>query len=389
MNGFARISRPILCLLVLSLSGGAGWAQYASHVVAYDSTGANPSFVNPVNALGPPSTNSTPSVPDNSGIVTIGPGGFLILAFDSPLRPDPTRSSGYDFIVFGNAFYVGGDVHVRYQKPALVEVGVDRNGNGYDASDPFYVLQGSPNPMSGYPFKGIDDRLVTTWGYANVTPTNGAGDPQTPTDPFASGIANGSAGGDAFRLSWAVDSLGRPVPLDHIDFVRIRTAGNWPCAIDAVSIVRSASYSVSGTVALDGAPGAVLLPISVELRAPGNIAPLQTHLLPTGGAFTLAGLAPGHYDLAFKGANTLRRVVSNADLTSGSLTGLSVILEPGDSDNNNTVDVLDFGALVNAYGTALADNNGYDPTADFNGDGRVDVLDFGLLVNNYGTQGDL
>ena len=93
---------------------------------------------------------------------------------------DSTRFNGYDFIVFGNAFYVGGNIHVRYQKPAIVEVGVDVNHNGYDASDPFYTLQGSPNPMSGYPYRGIDDRQFTTWGYANVTPTDGSGDPQIP-----------------------------------------------------------------------------------------------------------------------------------------------------------------------------------------------------------------
>ena len=63
------------------------------------------------------------------------------------------------------------------------------------------------------------------------------------------------------------------------------------------------------------------------------------------------------------------------------------LLGAGDSDNNNMVDVLDFGSLVNAYGTALVDNNGYDPTVDFNFDGRVDVLDFGLLVNEYGVTG--
>ena len=62
-----------------------------------------------------------------------------------------------------------------------------------------------------------------------------------------------------------------------------------------------------------------------------------------------------------------------------------IALTLGDANGDGRVDVLDFGALVNAYGTAQNANNGYDPTADFNGDGMVDVLDFGILVNGYGT----
>ena len=364
-------------------------AQFATQVVAYDATGANTSFINPANALGPPSAVSTPNIPDNSGIVTIGPGGYIILAFDGPLKTDSTRINGYDFIVFGNAFYVGGNTQVRYQKPAIVEVGVDANHNGYDASDPFYVLQGSPNPMSGYPYRGIDDRQFTTWGYANVTPTNGSGDPQVPTDPFTSGIAPGSAGGDAFKLAWAVDAQGQPVTLDHIDFIRIRTAGNWPCAIDAVAIVRSAGRTISGNIALDGEPTALLQPVHVELRNPGSTLPLQTFDLATGGVFTLSPVPPGIYDIAFKGANTLRRVIPSVNLTAGNASGLTITLIPGDANNDNSVDSSDFGVLIGSFNSDKnTSGSGYDPTCDFNNDGAVDSSDFGLLIGNFGQTGE-
>ena len=375
-------------LVLLSL-GRTSAAQFAAQIISYDATGANPSFTDPTKALGPPSTLSSPSVPDNSSIVSVGPGGYLILAFSSPLKRDSTRLSGYDFIVFGNAFYVGGNTHVRYQKPAIVEVGLDINHNGYDASDPFYTLQDSPNPMSGYPFKGIDDRQFTTWGYANVTPTDGSGDPQVPTDLFASGIAPGSAGGDAFKISWAVDAQSQPIALDHIDFIRIRTAGTWPCAIDAVSIVHSSGRSVSGSIALDGDATANLPAIRVELRNPGATTPLQTFDLPTGGAFTLASIPPGIYDLAFKSANTLRRVISGVDLTGGNQTGLAVLLEAGDANGDNGVDATDFGLFVSAYNSDKSSaGSGYDPACDFNNDGLVDPTDFGLFVSSYNTAGD-
>ena len=379
-------------LLLLS-SGGTARAQFATQVVAYDATGANPSFSNPDNALGPPSTLSTPSVPDNSGVVSVGPGGYLILAFDGPLKPDPTRIGGYDFIVFGNAFYYNGatgvSIHLRYQKPAIVEVGVDANHNGYDAFDPFYILQGSPNPMSGYPYHFIDDRQFMTWGYANVTPTDGSGDPRTPTDPFTSGIASGSAGGDAFKLRWAMDAQGQTVALDHIDFVRIRTAGTWPCAIDAIAVVRSGGVSISGTLALDSDSSATLLPVHVALRNHGATTPLQTFDLPTGGAYTLSQIPPGIYDIAFKGANTLRRVIPNVNLTAASQSNLNVTLLPGDANGDNVCDTSDFGLLVGAYNSdSSVAGSGYSPACDFNGDGSVDTSDFGLLVGNYNQQGD-
>ena len=214
-------------------------SQYATRVLAYDSTGANPDFTNPYNALGPPSMQATPFVPDNSNIVTVGANGCLVLGFDKPIFHTPQRNGGYDFVIYGNAFYVGGDIHNRYQKPGYVEVGVDVNHNGYDAGDPFYRLKGSPNPMSGYPFRGIDDRQFTTWGYANVTPTDSAGKFALPEDPFTSDITSGTAGGDAFRLAWAIDANGNPVTLKQVDFIRIHSAGTWYTAIDAVAIVSS------------------------------------------------------------------------------------------------------------------------------------------------------
>ena len=75
------------------------------------------------------------------------------------------------------------------------------------------------------------------------------------------------------------------------------------------------------------------------------------------------------------------------DLSGGDVSGLNAILEPGDANNDNACDVLDFGILVNAYGAKSSDP-GYDAACDFNGDNRVDIVDFGILVNAYGSQGD-
>jgi hypothetical protein len=213
----------------------------------------------PEAALGPPSAAATPLVPDNSDIVSFGWGGSITLAFDRPILHDPLHPGGYDFTVYGNSFYVGDDPHITFQGPAYVEVGLDLNGSGVPGpGEPFYLLRGKPDPGTPpqFPLPAslygvVDHRQIPMLGYAGVTPTDGRGDPLVPNtnDPMLGGITPGSAGGDGFSLSWAVDAQGHPVKLDHADFVRITHAldvkldakhpfGPSTTQVDAVSLVR-------------------------------------------------------------------------------------------------------------------------------------------------------
>jgi hypothetical protein len=229
--------------------------DFGTRIVAFDGKNGKPSFnTRPELALGPPSRAATPQVPDNAGVVSFGWGGSITLAFDRAILNDPLHPGGYDFILYGNSFYVGGDEHVSYQGPGYVEVGLDLNDNGVpDPGEPFYLLRGRPDPGAPphFPlpeslFGAIDHRQTMMLGYADVTPTDGRGDPLLPDDPLVDGITPGSAGGDAFDLSWAVDAEGRPVALDHADFIRVTHAHNVnhplfgpsTTEIDAVSLVR-------------------------------------------------------------------------------------------------------------------------------------------------------
>ncbi len=229
--------------------------DFATEVVAASGVNGVKGFnEQPDMMLGPPSAGATPAAPDpDGGFFSFGWGGSVTLAFDRPILNDPRHPGGLDFVIYGNAFYLGGDPHVSYQEPAYVEVGLDRNGNGRpDPEEPFYLLRGSPDPGSPphFPlpaalFGVVDHRQAPIWGYADVTPTNGAGDPLLPDDPLADDITPGSAGGDAFDLSWAVDRDGHSVTLEHADFVRITHAlnaasvfGASSTEVDAVSLVR-------------------------------------------------------------------------------------------------------------------------------------------------------
>lgn len=242
-------------------AGPVSKADFATKVLAYNGIHGVPGYTShPEYALGPPSATATPNVPDNSSLFSFGWGGYITLGFDKPITNDSRHPGGYDFIVFGNAFYAGGDPTAPYREPGYVEVGVDPTGlHQYDTGVKWYWLKGTPAPasISGFPmaFPGWTDPLI---GYADCTPTDGSGDPLVPSDPFFATITPGSAGGDAFNLDWAVDSNSAPVHLNYADFVRVTCAVNaltnlgspYSTEVDAVSLVRP---RVPGDVDYDNA----------------------------------------------------------------------------------------------------------------------------------------
>ncbi|HEY3413104.1 MAG TPA: dockerin type I repeat-containing protein [Armatimonadota bacterium] len=229
--------------------GPSSSADFATKVLAYSGVNGVSGYTShPEYAIGPPSTSASPIVPDNSSVFSFGWGGFITLGFDKPITNDPRHPGGYDFIVFGNAFYAGGDPAAPYREPGYVEVGVDPTGlHQYNVGVKWYWLKGSPAPasVSGFPIAppGWTDTVI---GYADCTPTDGSGDPLVPSDPYAASITPGSAGGDAFNLDWAVDANNLLAHLDYADFVRVTCAVNaltnlgnpYSTEVDAVSLVR-------------------------------------------------------------------------------------------------------------------------------------------------------
>ena len=169
-----------------------------------------------------------------------------------------------------------------------------------------------------------------------------------------------------------------------------------------IAALSAGNAKVTGRLALDGIgdfsiinPGANAGTFTFDFRAPGTTNVLYSttgKLTNTGagspyGAYSLTGIPAGTYDVAVKGSKNLRVIAPNiAVVAAASVPNLT--LPGGDADNNNLVDIGDFGILVNAYGgdVSLA-GSGYDSRADFDDNGVVDIGDFGILVNNYGTSG--
>jgi hypothetical protein len=156
---------------VLVLGALASATPFATVVLDYTPAPGqfinNPAFSNPVHALGPPIGGGTQAA-NNSEVVSLGGfGGSITLGFAETVYDDPRNPYGLDAIVFGNAFWTGGDPTRRFAEGGIIEISRDVNGNGIP-DDPWYVIRGSslPNPAALA-------RMTQQWD----------NDPNTPTPP--------------------------------------------------------------------------------------------------------------------------------------------------------------------------------------------------------------
>ena len=165
----------------------------------------------------------------------------------------------------------------------------------------------------------------------------------------------------------------------------------------------NSTASVSGTIAFDGiSPTAK--PQDVRfIFTPTDGSAVITRYISVGpdGVFKVGNLPLKAYSLNVKSYKYLAKNVASVNITGGNVTGLAIALPGGDANNDNTIDIGDFGILVNVYGNTYDQNSSLPPDinstlpadpnaqADFNGDGTIDIADFGILVNNYGNTGDM
>ena len=242
-------------------------SPFASRVLVYSPADGqfvnDPNFNNPAKALGPPVGGGTLN-PDQTKLVTLGThGGSITLAFDYTVRDDPANPFGLDAIVFGNAFFVGGNPNIRFAEAAVIEIALDINHNNIP-DDPWFLIPGSdlPDPanqtkngfflLPEFPYNTPPiinqntDGSESYWGYADMTPTLLLGDLDgdniidnpfqnpntfytTPDDPWQVGITPTSGGGDAFDIAWAVDPVtNQPANLPGFNFIRITTGPDAP-----------------------------------------------------------------------------------------------------------------------------------------------------------------
>ena len=137
-----------ICGGVLVLCCGSAWAQsaFATRVLDYRPAPGqfvqNPGFNDPASALGPPIGAGTADGDETKAVTLGGFGGSIVLGFDHTVRDDAKHPHGHDFIVFGNAFWSGGNANRRWGEPATIEISLDENGNGLP-DDSWFLIPGS------------------------------------------------------------------------------------------------------------------------------------------------------------------------------------------------------------------------------------------------------
>ena len=163
-----------------------------------------------------------------------------------------------------------------------------------------------------------------------------------------------------------------------------RTRVTWSAGTGAGAVSATACYTVEDyqvmtlSVALEGAdilPSARTLEVSADAYstlAPatlGDAAALVTLRVP---------VAAGYGCVSVKdAAHTLRHSTSPTIL--GTAYVASLVLKQGDSNNDNAVDILDFGTYVADFGTGRAAN----ARSNFNGDSAVNTTDFSFISFNF------
>jgi hypothetical protein len=151
------------------------------------------------------------------------------------------------------------------------------------------------------------------------------------------------------------------------------------------SVEKALTVPVGGRVQIQGYIGSYDgRTVEVVLRPRGSSTPLAT----ANGALNSVGVFEvsffnylGYYDLAFRVPGTLFKRVANARMRYPGITGINLMLVPGDVNGDNVINDVDLLQILLAFGES-------DPSMDLNGDGTVNDSDLLLMLFNFGAQGE-
>ena len=156
----------------------------------------------------------------------------------------------------------------------------------------------------------------------------------------------------------------------------------------------------------DSAGTGTALPDSVAYQPPNDADQTLNGVqltLDEDGSFTLLQIPGGTYGLFAKTFHYLRGRIGSDSLLVNDSTGVagsttftwvgidttftSAELRAGDANDDNQVDIADFGLLGANFGASGFADGSPAWSADFNGDGVVNLADFALLQSNFGEVG--
>ncbi len=313
-----------------------GKSPYINRIIEYKP--APGQFINETGSGTPEAAESI--VGDVRGLVSLGGfGGYIVVGFDHTIWNDPDNPYGVDFTVVGNAAPNSSEPGIVMVMADTNGNGLpddtwyELKGSNYDlATTIHHYAITYTNPKSGetvdipwadnqentgtikalpghhgqsyypatacfpdYPQEevsftgtliGLDindndpgyiriDPLP--FGYADNLPFKHGTPPYLPDNPQTPDVLEGN-GGNAFDIDWAVDSEGKPVYLEGIDFIKIYTGVNinagWlgEISTEVCGIIDVSPDDVTSSPAMDNKSGMTIYPnpTSSEIKIQSN-----------------------------------------------------------------------------------------------------------------------
>lgn len=140
-----------------------------------------------------------------------------------------------------------------------------------------------------------------------------------------------------------------------------------------------------------------VVPLTVKFFISGNTTPVDVLTATPISTFNLTtarsgnttassqvtGVIPGTYDITVTSPHCLTNVKRGVVIAAPSSTiNMGTLLE-GNANDDNKINIQDFGVLAASYGKSSVDT-GFDTRADFDRNNKINITDFGLLAANYG-----
>lgn len=299
-------------------------------------------------------------------------------AFPKFNRPEPLDEVHFEFISAASGTFDG-----VILAPPWIAAGMNANMGVRFTYSPLGVTPPVVRefPREVPPFNMSDTFTPTKLAVHFDFPTQSAADGPVIVPPSAHPLYQGT--GD-FTM---------PIHLDFVQEATVSDIGMVYQFTNTIGIAVRLTYvyntrTISGTLVLeDIVTTAPAQNITFTFR-PANGSPFDRVVsVGPNGAFSLAGIPAGSYEVHIKGAKWLA-ANENADVTNGNVNIGTVLLRTGDANNDNIVDVEDLNLFIQAFDADPTSPHWNGGWADFNCDDLVSVDDLNLLIRNFDAEGE-